>query len=106
MCYVINHKLWRQIEIQFGLHHLREVAESSSDRSSLSSATDNESLYSSSDSLASDDGGADCFLSLSLDAEVFPYWFEPDPSPEPSTDVSFVTHSKDELSSRMGNTNW
>ena len=49
------------------------MAESSSDRPSLSSATDNESLYSSSDSLVSDDGGADHFPSLSLDAEVFPY---------------------------------
>ena len=82
------------------------MAESSSDRSSLSSATDNESLYSSSNSLVSDDDGADCFPSLSLDAEVFPYWFEPDPSLEPSTGVSLVTHSEDELSSRMGNTNW
>ena len=82
------------------------MAESSSDRSSLSSATDNESLYSSSDSLVSDDDGADRFPLLSLDAEVFPYRFEPDPSPEPSTDVSLVTHSEDELSSRMGNTNW
>jgi len=91
MRYIINHKLWRQIEIQFGLHHLHEMAESSGDRSSLSSATDNESLYSSSDSLVSDDDGADRFPPLSLDTEVFSYRFEPEPSPEPSTDISLVT---------------
>ena len=48
---------------------------------------------------------ADHFSSLSLDAEVFPYQFEPDPSPEPSLVVSLVTHSEDEPSSRMSTKN-
>jgi len=76
-------------------------AESSTDHSSLSSATDNESLYSSSASLASewDDDNVERFLLLSLDAEVLPYWFESDPSPEPSMNVSLVTQSEDEPSS-------
>ena len=75
------------------------MAESSSDRFSLSSATDNESLYLSSDSLVLDDNDAGCFPSRSPNAEVLPYRFEPDPSPEPSMDVSLVTHNKDEPSS-------
>ena len=105
MRYVINLKLWGQIEIRFGFHHLREIAKSSSDCFSLLSATDNKSLYSSSDSLVSDDD-AGHFPLLSLDAEVFPYRFEPNPSPEPSKDVSLVIHSEDDPSRWMGNTNW
>ena len=82
------------------------MAESGSDRSSISSATDDESIYSSYDSLVSEDIDVDHFPSLSLDTEVLPYRFEPEPSPEPTTDVSLVTDREDEPSSRMGTTNW
>ena len=82
------------------------MAESGSDRSSLSSVTDDKSIYSSYDSLVSENIDADRFPSLSLDTEVLLYQFEPEPFPEPITDVSLVTDREDEPSSWMGNTNW
>jgi len=104
MRYVINNKLWRQIEIQFGLHYLCEMEESGSNRSSLSSTTDNESLYSSYDSLVSEDDDTGYFPSLSLDTEVLPYRFKPEPSTKPTTDVLLVTDSVDEPPRWLGNT--
>ena len=72
----------------------------------LSPVTDDESVYSSCDSLVSEDIDVDHFPSLSLDTEVLPYRFEPEPSPEPITDVSLATDREDEPSSQMGSTNW
>jgi len=106
MYYVINNKLLCQIEIWFGLHYLRKMEESGSDHSSLSSTTDNESLYSSYDSLVSEDNDTGHFPSLSLDTEVLPYQFEPEPSTEPTTDVSLLTNSIDEPPRQLGNTDW
>jgi len=86
------------------------MGQSGSDHSSLSSASDDEFVYSSCDSLVSEDIDTDCFPLLSLDTEVLPYRFKPEPSPEPTmdstTDVFLVTDKEDEPSSRMGNTNW
>ena len=82
------------------------MAENGSDCSSLSSVTDDESVYSSYDSLVSEDIGADRFPSLSLDTKLLPYWFEPESPPEPTTDVLLVTDREDEPSSQMSNTNW
>ena len=85
------------------------MAESGSDRSSLSSVTDDESIYSGYDSLTSEESDTDCFLSLSQATEVLPYQFEPEPSPEPTAGdlhTDTVTDTEDEPSSQIGNTNW
>ena len=82
------------------------MAESHSDRSSLSSVTDNESVYSSNDSLSSEESDTDSFPS---GTEVLPYQFEPEPSPEPTADdphAGIVTRSEDDPPGRIGNTNW
>ena len=89
------------------------MAESGSDgsstRSSRSSVTDDESVCSSSTSLSSGMSNDDSFPSLSRGTEVLPYLFEPEPSPEPSTEDSharIVTDEEDVPHSRIGNTNW
>lgn len=93
------------------------MAESGSGRSSLSSSfssvTDDECIYSSFDSLPSEENDNDFFLTGALsyetEAAVLPYRFEPEASPEPSTDdchEGIVSDGEDMPSSRIGNTNW
>ena len=85
------------------------MAENGSDCSPLSSMTDDESIYDSDDYLSLKESDADCLPSLTEDAEVLPYLFEPEASPEPITGDSHVEIKADreeETSSRIHNTNW
>ena len=66
------------------------MAESDSDRSSLSSVTADESIHDSGNYLSSEESDADCLPSLTEDAEVLPYLFEPEASPEPITHNSYT----------------
>ena len=72
--------------------------------------TDDESVGSSLDSYSSDmsdDGGFPS--SLLRGVEVLPYQFEPEPSPELSTEDLHARTPTDEekvMHSRIGNTNW
>ena len=70
------------------------MAESGSNRSPLSSMTDDESIYDSNDYLSSEESDADCLPSLTEDAEVLPYLFEPEASPEPITGDSHARTGK------------
>ena len=70
---------------------------------------DDDSVCSTSTSLSSGMSDDDSFPSLSCETEVLPYLFEPEPSPEPSTENSHarvVTDEEDVPHSRIGNTNW
>ena len=85
------------------------MAESGSNCSSLSSVTNDESIYDSDDYLSSEESDADCLPSLTEDTEVLPYLFEPEASPEPIAGDSYAEIEADreeETSSRIHNTNW
>ena len=57
------------------------MAESGSDSSSLSSMTKDQSISDSDGYLSSEESDTDCLPSLTEDAEVLPYLFEPEASP-------------------------
>ena len=85
------------------------MAESGSDRSPLSSMTDDESIYDSDDYLSLEESNADCLPSLTEDAEVLPYLFEPEAFPEPimgDSHAEIEADREEETSSRIHNTNW
>ena len=85
------------------------MAESGSNCSSLSSVTNDESIYDSDDYLSSEESDADCLPSLTENAEVLPYLFKPEASPEPIVGDSYAEIEADreeETSSRIHNTNW
>ena len=85
------------------------MAESGSNCSSLFSVTIDESIYDSDDYLSSEESDADCLPSLTENAEVLPYLFEPEASPEPIAGDSYAEIEADreeETSSRIHNTNW
>ena len=85
------------------------MAESDSDCSSLSSMTDDESIHDSDDYLSSEESDADCSTSLTEDAEVLPYLFEPEASPESiagDSHAEIEADREEETSSHIHNTNW
>ena len=100
MRYVINQKVVTSDRDPELVHCLREMAESSSDssssRSSCSSVTDDESIGSSLDSYSSGMSDDDGFPSLLRGVEVLLYQFEPEPSPEPSTEDPHARISTDD----------
>ena len=84
------------------------MAGSGSDCSSLSSVTDDESIFSSYDSLHQKRAILIVFI-LSQGTEVLLYQFKPEPSPKLTvgdSHSSIVTYALDEASSQIGNTNW
>ena len=86
-----------------------EMAESGSDLSSLSSVTDDDSINDSDNYLSSEQSDADYLAFLTKDAEVWPYRFEPDATPEPRAGYSpadFEADREEEAPSRIHNTNW
>ena len=88
---------------------MREMAESGSDLSSLSSVTDNESIYDSDNYLLSEESDVDCLVFLTKDIEVLPYRFKPEAPPDPRAGYSHVeieTDREEEAPSQIRNTNW
>ena len=85
------------------------MAESDRDRSSFSSMTDDEFIRDSDDYLSSEESNDDCVPSLTEGAEVSPYLFEPEASPEPiagDSHVEIEADREEETSRRINNTNW
>ena len=85
------------------------MAESGSDLSSLSSVTDNDSINDSDDYLSSEESDVDYLAFLTEDAEVLPYRFKPDATPEPRVGYSLMEIEADreeEAPSQIHNTNW
>ena len=88
---------------------MREMAESGSDLSPLSSVTDDDSINDSDDYLSSEESDADYLAFLTEDTEVLPYRFKPDATSEPRAGYSLAEIEADreeEAPSRMHNTNW
>jgi len=86
---------------------MREMTESGSDLSSLSSVTDDDSINDSDDYLSSEESNADYLAFLAEDAEVLPYRFEPDATPEPRAGYSLVEieadREEEEYTTQIGN---
>ena len=85
------------------------MAESGSNCSSLSSVTNDKFVYDSDNYISSEESDADCLPSLTENAEVLPYLFEPEASPEPIVGDSYVEIEADreeETSSCIHKMNW
>lgn len=105
MRYVINQKIvTSERDPVLSSFYVREMAES--DSSTRSSVTDDESVYSSSESLSSSLSDGDNFPLPSYEDEVLPYRFEPDPSPDDTSHSRILSGEESLRDSRMGNTNW
>ena len=83
---------------------MREMAES--DSSTPSSVTDDESVFSSSDYLSSNQSDEDGLPSLTHGSKVLLYQFEPDPSPDDLLHARILSGEESLRHSRIGNTNW
>ena len=108
MGYVINHKLCYYIAFRFRLHCLCRWLKVAA-IVPLSSVTDDESIYDSDNYLSSEESDADCLPYLTEDAEVLPYLFKPEASPEPivgDSHVEIEVGREEETYSCIHNTNW